>query len=123
MEWRKISPLLFFYLPLSKKRKMRVWRLFLLVAVAVAGIASCGEVELASGKFFPYRGELNQGVISEKGDDEKEDGDEEEDETAHEDGVAALAIDILHADDGEQQETDTHDRQIEGGFAELGDRL
>jgi hypothetical protein len=40
MEWRKISLLLFFYLPLSKKREMRVWRLFLLVAVAVASIVS-----------------------------------------------------------------------------------
>jgi hypothetical protein len=100
MEWRKISLLLFFYLPLSKKREMRVWRLFLLVAVAVASIVSCGEVELASGKFFPYRGELNQGVISEKGDDEQEDGDEEEDEEVEPQERMVLCMSGIEYPDG-----------------------
>ncbi len=52
-----------------------------MMAVALLCCISCGEVELSSGKLFPYRGELNQEPKPEKGDEDgKEDDNEEEEE-------------------------------------------
>ena len=59
---------------------MREWRLILMMAIALLCCISCGEVEQSSGKYFPYRGELNQEPKSEKGDEDGKEDDEEDDE-------------------------------------------